>query len=139
MADSFFCQITSAVEILWWVLFVSQLQKLYLVPFCNFCPFIVTLCWKSVLFISFGSLYTVSFGSLGIFKTVDLESLSNKPIVSAYPETVFITFFLWMGHTFSFLCMPYNFWLKTRHCEYYDVFTLKIRLFCSAEFVVLGL
>lgn len=58
--------------------------------------------------VSVSSLSMVSNCSLRIFKTVDLEPLSDWFSVSASSGTIYVHFFLWMGHTFLFLCMFCN-------------------------------
>ena len=35
-----------------------------------------------------------------------------------------------MGYTFFFIWITLKFWLKTRHFEYYNIVSLKIRYFC---------
>lgn len=49
-----------------------------------------------------------------------------------------ISFFLWMGHTYLFIWMPFNFLIKSGYFEYYNVVTLEIRLSTSPGFAAVA-
>lgn len=115
----FSCLLGSAVQPLLWIFYynycTSQLQSL--VSFHNFYFFIGVLILSTHCFlIAFSSLSMVSFSTLSIFRTVDLSSSTNNSSVWTSSGMVsvkfFFFFFLWMGHTFMFFCILYNFLLR---------------------------
>lgn len=76
---------------------------------------IISIPFDIVLLVSYNSLLLASFSSLDIFKTIDLKSLSSKSNISSgrfFRKFLLICFYLWMGHTFCFLCMPCKFCWK---------------------------
>ena len=99
--DSFFL-LKYVVEPLFWIFHYSyctfQFHNFCLVSFYNFCLFKMFSLWSEFVLM-------VSFRSLSIFKTVDLNSWSSKSNVWTswrIVSTKFWGFFPVMGHTFAY-------------------------------------
>lgn len=111
--------VTKEIHIYTYTTFYFSAPNFCLVPFYNFQLFFDTcVCWDTVLFVSFRSLFMISFK----FKICLIRPIFASPV------TVPIhLFFLQMGHTFLLLWIPHNFLLKSGPFEYKKLAALKIR------------
>ena len=79
-----------------------------------------------VFLISFNSLFFFSLSSLSMFRIFDLTYLTSDSNVWDFSRVVSVKFFF-PGHTFLFLCMLCNSFLRIRYSEYYSWLTPEIK------------